>query len=60
MRRHDAAQELPFIQEYVPIPDIPPKIPEDYFDMDLDKIAAIRFGTNGRNGEKFLRYVLVS
>lgn len=48
---------LPFVQEYAPIPDIPCKIPEDYFDMDLDKIAAIKFRTNGQNGEKFLRYV---
>jgi len=48
---------FPFVQEYAPIPGVPSKIPEDYFDMDLDKIAAIRFRTNGQNNEKFLRYV---
>lgn len=48
---------LPFVQEYIPVPNIPSRIPEDYFDMDLDEIAAIRFRTNGQNGEKFLRYV---
>ena len=48
---------LPFVQEYAPIPGVPSQIPEDYFDMDLDKIAAIRFRTNGQNNEKFLRYV---
>ena len=48
---------LPFVQQYAPIPGVPSRIPEDYFDMDLDKIADIRFRTNGQNNEKFLRYV---
>ena len=48
---------IPFVQEYVPVPDIPSKIPLDYFDMDLDKIASYTFRTNGQNGEKFLRFV---
>jgi hypothetical protein len=48
---------LPFVQEYQPIPGVPPRIGDDYFDMDLDEVAAYRIRTNGRNGEKFLRYV---
>jgi len=48
---------IPFVQQYMPIPDTSAKIPKNYFDMDLDKIAAIKFRTNGQNGEKFLRYV---
>lgn len=48
---------IPFVQRYIPIPNTPAKIPKNYFDMDLDKIAAIKFRTNGQNGEKFLRYV---
>lgn len=48
---------IPFVQRYIPVPNIPAKIPKNYFDMDLDKIAAIKFRTNGQNGEKFLRYV---
>jgi hypothetical protein len=48
---------IPFVQEYLPVPGIPSRIPEDYFDMDLDLIAAIRFRTNGQNNEKFLRHV---
>ncbi len=48
---------IPFVQEYMPVPGIPAKIPEDYFDMDLDVIADMRFRTNGQNNEKFLRYV---
>jgi hypothetical protein len=48
---------IPFVQQYLPVPGIPSKIPEDYFDMNLDVIADIRFRTNGQNNEKFLRYV---
>lgn len=48
---------LPFVQEYQPMPGFPPIIPKDYFDMDLEKIADMKFRTNGQNGEKFLRYV---
>jgi len=32
-------------------------MPDDYFDMDLDELAAFRIRSNGQNGEKFLRYV---
>ena len=48
---------VPFVQEYKPLPGIPSKLPENYFDMDLDEIAAIKFRRNGQNNEKFLRYV---
>jgi hypothetical protein len=48
---------LPFVQQYQPIFDKPPRVPDDYFDMDLDEVAQLRFRTNGQNGEKFLRYV---
>jgi len=48
---------LPFVQEYQPILGVPPRIPHDFFDMDLDEVAAFKFRTNGQNGEKFLRYV---
>jgi len=54
---HKKLGVIPFLQEYHPIPGVPSKIPEYYFDMDIDKIADIRFRTNGRNSEKFLRYV---
>ncbi len=48
---------IPFVQRYQPITGVPPRVPTDFFDMDLDEIAEFRFRTNGRNGEKFLRYV---
>jgi hypothetical protein len=46
-----------FLQEYMPLPGRPPRPPADYFDIDIDRIADIRFGTNGRNNEKFLSFV---
>ena len=48
---------LPFVQEYQPISGVPARIPDDYFDMDLDEVAEFRISSNGQNGEKFLRYV---
>jgi hypothetical protein len=48
---------IPFVQEYVPIPGIPAKIPTNYFDLNLDIVASYTFRTNGQNGEKFLRFV---
>lgn len=48
---------LPFVQEYQPISGTPARIPEDYFDIDLDEVAEFRFRSNGQNGEKFLRFV---
>ena len=48
---------VPFVQEYQPISGVPARIPEDYFDMNLDELAEYRIRSNGQNGEKFLRYV---
>lgn len=48
---------LPFVQEYQPISHVPARIPDDYFDTDLDELADFRIRSNGQNGEKFLRYV---
>ena len=48
---------IPFVQEYLPISGVPARIPEDYFDMNLDEVAEYRIRSNGQNGEKFLRYV---
>ena len=48
---------IAFVQEYLPIFGVPARIPEDYFDMDLDEVAEFRFRSNGQNGEKFFRYV---
>jgi hypothetical protein len=50
-------QLIPFLQEYMPLPGRPPRRPANYFDIDIDRIAEIRFRTNGRNNEKFLSFV---
>jgi hypothetical protein len=46
-----------FLQEYMPLPGRLPRRPANYFDIDIDRIAEIRFRTNGRNNEKFLSFV---
>lgn len=48
---------VPFVQEYQPISGIHARIPENYFDMDLDEVEEFKIRTNNRNGEKFLRYL---
>jgi len=48
---------IPFLQEYMPLPERPPQPPANYFDLDIDRIADIRFRTNGQNNEKFLSFV---
>ncbi|NCC51772.1 MAG: radical SAM protein [Spartobacteria bacterium] len=48
---------IPFLQEYMPLPGCPPQPPDNYFDLDIDRIAQMRFRTNGRNNEKFLSFV---
>lgn len=48
---------IPFLQEYMPLPGRPPRRPPNYFDLDIDRVADIRFRTNGRNNEKFLSFV---
>ena len=50
-------QLILFLQEYMPLPGRPPRRPSNYFDLDIDRIADIRFRTNGRNNEKFLSFV---
>lgn len=50
-------QLIPFLQQYMPLPGCPPQPPDNYFDLDIDRIAEIRFRTNGRNNEKFLSFV---
>lgn len=50
-------QLIPFLQEYMPLPGRPSRPPAEYFDLDIDQIADIRFRTNGRNNEKFLSFV---
>lgn len=50
-------QLTPFLQEYMPLPGCPPRPPGNYFDLDIDRVADIRFRTNGRNNEKFLSFV---
>ena len=50
-------QLIPFLQEYMPLPGCPPRPPGNYFDLDIDRVAQMRFRTNGRNNEKFLSFV---
>jgi len=52
-----ALRIVPFVQQFLPMSGIPTRIPEDCLDMDFQHIAAIRFRSNGQNGEKFLRFV---
>jgi len=47
----------PFLQEYWPIPNVPARIPEDYFDYDLDVVIRMTFRSNGQNWEKYLRWL---
>jgi hypothetical protein len=49
---------IPFLQEYMPLRGQSPRPPANYFDIDIDRIADIRFGRNGRNNEKFLGFVI--
>ncbi len=48
---------IPFVQEYHPIAGVSARIPEDYFDFDLDKVIALTCRTNGQNGEKYLKWL---
>lgn len=49
---------IPFLQKFSPPPGMQHRRPENYFDMDVDKIAAIRFRRNGQNNEKYFTHVL--
>jgi hypothetical protein len=48
---------IPFLQEYWHIPNAPARIPEDYFDFDLDVVIRMTFRSNGQNWEKYLRWL---
>jgi len=48
---------IPFLQEYWPIPNIPARIPADFFDYDLDVVIRMTFRANGLNWEKYLRWL---
>jgi hypothetical protein len=43
---------IPFFQEYWPIPGVPTRLPEDYFDMDLNRMIRLTFRRNGHNSGK--------
>lgn len=48
---------VPFFQEYWPIPGIPARVPENFFDMDLEAVIRLTFRSNGQNWEKYLRWL---
>lgn len=48
---------IPFFQEYLPIPGVPARIPNDFFDFDLNEVIRLRFNSNGQNWEKYLRWL---
>ncbi|MFA7467740.1 MAG: hypothetical protein WCY82_05675 [Desulfotomaculaceae bacterium] len=48
---------IPFLQEYMPIPGVSAKMPDNYFDYDLNEVIKLRFISNGYNWEKYLKWV---
>ena len=48
---------VPFFQEYWPIEGIPAKVPEPFFDIELDEVIRLAFRSNGQNWEKYLRWL---
>ena len=48
---------IPFLQEYHPIVDVPPRIPKNFFDMDMNAVIRLTFRSNGINWEKYLRWL---
>lgn len=48
---------VPFFQEYWPIEGVPARIPEPFFDMELDEAIRLTFRSNGQNWEKYLRWL---
>ena len=48
---------LPFFQEYWPIEGVPSRLPEDYFDIDLNAVIRLTFHSNGQNWEKYLLWI---
>ncbi|MSP96963.1 MAG: hypothetical protein EXR29_06995 [Betaproteobacteria bacterium] len=47
----------PFFQEYWPIEGIPSRLPNAFFDMDLNEVIRLTFRSNGINWEKYLRWL---
>ena len=50
-------QLIPFFAQYWPIPCVPARMPEDYFDADLNRMIRLTFRSNGYNWEKYLRWL---
>lgn len=50
-------QLVPFFQEYWPIEGVSTKLPEPFFDMELDEVIRLTFRSNGQNWEKYLRWL---
>lgn len=48
---------VPFFQEYWPIEGIPSRLPQVFFDMDLNEVIRLTFRSNGQNWEKYLRWL---
>lgn len=48
---------IPFLQQYWPINNIQPRVPETFFDIDLNKVIRLTFIANGQNWEKYLRWL---
>jgi len=47
----------PFVQEFQPISGMPVPVVENYFDIEIDPLLTIYFRQNGRNFERFLKWV---
>ena len=48
---------IPFFQQYWLIEGVPSRLPEDYFDMDLNEMIRLTFYSNGQNWEKYLLWI---
>ena len=60
LRRFRFLQELPavpFVQEYEPVSGSPAPSVSGYFDTDIEPVLSIVFRENGRNFERFLKWV---
>ena len=48
---------VPFFQEYWPIEGIPSRLPDTFFDMNLNEVIRLTFRSNGKNWEKYMRWL---
>ncbi|GEM_PF-4265968 len=48
---------IPFFQEYMPLPGLPARVLDNFFDFDLDRVIRLTFRSNGMNWEKYLRWL---